>query len=39
MKGALKEQSFTSANRLQNELAAWEEQERGVMLIFSTLMN
>lgn len=32
MKGALKEQGFTSANRLQNEWAAWEEQERGVMV-------
>ena len=31
MKGALKEQGFTSANRLQNEWAAWEEQERSVM--------
>lgn len=32
MKGALKEQGFTSANRLQNEWAAWEERERGVMV-------
>lgn len=32
MKGALKEQGFTSANRLQNEWAAWEEQERGIMV-------
>ena len=32
MKGALKEQGFTSTNRLQNEWAAWEEQERGVMV-------
>ena len=31
MKGALKEQGFTSANRMQNEWAAWEEQERSVM--------
>ena len=31
MKGALKEQGFTSANRLQNEWAAWEERERDVM--------
>ncbi|MGN1329139.1 MAG: plasmid recombination protein, partial [Eubacterium sp.] len=31
MKGALKEQGFTSANRLQNEWSAWEEQERSVM--------
>lgn len=31
MKGALKEQWFTSANRMQNEWAAWEEQERSVM--------
>lgn len=34
MKGALKEQGFTSANRLQNEWAAWEEQERGVIEAF-----
>ena len=32
MKGALKDQGFTSANRLQNEWTAWEEQERGVMV-------
>ena len=32
MKGALKEQGFTSANRFQNEWAAWEEQERGAMI-------
>lgn len=31
MKGALKEQGFTSANRMQNEWAACEEQERSVM--------
>lgn len=31
MKGALKEQGFTSANRMQNEWSAWEEQERSVM--------
>lgn len=31
MKGALREQGFTSTNRLQNEWAAWEEQERKVM--------
>lgn len=31
MKGALKEQGFTSANRLQNEWSAWEEQERSIM--------
>ena len=31
MKGALQEQGFTSANKLQNEWAAWEERERGVM--------
>ncbi len=31
MKGALKEQGFTSANRLQNEWSAWEERERDVM--------
>lgn len=32
MKGALKEQGFTSANRLQNEWSAWEERERDVMI-------
>ena len=32
MKGALKEQGFTSANRLQNEWAAWEETERKAMI-------
>ena len=32
MKGALKEQGFTSANRFQNEWAAWEKQERDVMI-------
>ncbi|MCM1462557.1 MAG: plasmid recombination protein [Bacteroides sp.] len=32
MKNALREQGFTSANRLQNEWAAWEERERGVMI-------
>lgn len=31
MKGALKEQGFTSANRFQNEWSAWEEREREVM--------
>ncbi len=31
MKGALKEQGFTSANRMQNEWSAWEERERDVM--------
>lgn len=31
MKGALQEQGFTSANKLQNEWAAWEERERGAM--------
>lgn len=31
MKGALREQGFTSTNRLQNEWAAWEERERKVM--------
>lgn len=31
MKGALREQGFTSANRLQNEWSAWEERERKVM--------
>lgn len=31
LKNALREQGFTSANRFQNEWAAWEEQERGVM--------
>lgn len=31
MKGALMEQGFTAANRLQNEWAAWEESEREVM--------
>ena len=31
MKGALKKQGFTSANRMQNEWSAWEEQERSVM--------
>lgn len=31
MKGALREQGFTSTNRLQNEWAAWEECERKVM--------
>ena len=32
MKGALKEQGFTSANHFQNEWAAWEKQERDVMI-------
>ncbi len=32
MKGALREQGFTSANKLQNEWAAWEERERGIMI-------
>lgn len=32
MKGALREQGFTSANKLQNEWAAWEEQERDIMI-------
>ncbi len=31
MKGALREQGFTSVNRMQNEWAAWEERERSVM--------
>ena len=31
MKGALKEQGFTSANRLQNEWTSWEEIERKTM--------
>lgn len=31
MKGALKEQGFTSANKMQNEWAAWEETERKAM--------
>jgi len=31
MKGALKEMGFTSANKMQNEWAAWEERERGIM--------
>ena len=31
MKGALREQGFTSANRFQNEWAAWSESERGIM--------
>lgn len=31
MKGALKEMGFTSANKMQNEWAMWEEQERDVM--------
>lgn len=32
MKGALREQGFSSANRFQNEWAAWEESERGAMI-------
>lgn len=31
MSGALREQGFTSANKMQNEWAAWEERERGIM--------
>ncbi len=31
MKGALREQGFTSANRFQNEWAAWAEREQKVM--------
>ncbi len=32
MSGALREQGFTSFNRNQNEWAAWEEQERDIMI-------
>lgn len=32
LKNALREQGFTSANRLQNKWAAWEERERDVMI-------
>ena len=31
MSGALREQGFTSSNRMQNEWSAWEERERGTM--------
>lgn len=31
MKGALREQGFSSANRMENEWAAWSESERGFM--------
>ena len=31
MSGALREQGFTSANKMQNEWAAWEERERDIM--------
>ncbi|MCM1168208.1 MAG: plasmid recombination protein, partial [Lachnospiraceae bacterium] len=31
MSGALREQGFTSASKMQNEWAAWEERERDVM--------
>lgn len=32
MKGALKEMGFSSANKMQNEWAAWEERERDIMI-------
>ncbi len=31
MSGALREQGFTSANKMHNEWAAWEERERSIM--------
>jgi|InofroStandDraft_1065614.scaffolds.fasta_scaffold01161_4 hypothetical protein len=31
MSGALREQGFTTANKMQNEWAAWEERERDIM--------